>query len=169
MPRPDLTRVPPFYHGYISKVEEEDLMTSFHNQSPRMFEFLGAIPENKHDYAYAEGKWTVKQLVQHMADAERVFAYRALSFARNDENSLPGFDENAWAAESHASLRNWNDLLEEFRAIRRSTEYLFSSFNMEQFEATGKANNNSIYVLGLGFICVGHCHHHLGILKERYL
>ena len=169
MPRPDLSRVPEFYHGYINKVAEDDLVSSFDNQTPILFDFLESVPAAKHDYAYAAGKWTIKELVQHMIDAERVFAYRSLSFARFDKTNLPGFDENSWAANSNATARNWNDLIAEFKAIRQSTTYLFSSFNDEQLDATGTANNKSIYVLALGFICIGHCKHHIDVMKERYL
>ena len=169
MSKPDLSRVPDFFHKYINQVKEDDLMTAFNNQSASMFSFLGSIPKVKHDFAYDKDKWTIKELLQHMIDAERVFAYRALTFSRKDQNNLPGFDENAWAPESNATARKWEDMIEEFKAVRRSTEYLFSSFNASQLDSTGKANNHPIYVLGIGYICVGHCNHHLAILKERYL
>jgi hypothetical protein len=169
MPRPDLSKVPSFYHGYINKVAENDLPAAFTNQSKALFPFLESIPAAKHNYAYAAGKWTIKELIQHIIDAERVFTYRALTFSRKDETKLPGFDENAWAPESNAVSRNWKDMIEEFKAVRKATEYLFGSFNEGQLNATGIANNNSIYVMGIGFICVGHCTHHISILKERYL
>jgi hypothetical protein len=168
MPRPDLSRVPGFYHKYINLVKEDDLTTAFTNQSISMFSFFGSIPEAKHDFAYAEGKWTVKELLQHMLDAERVFVYRALTFSRKDENKLPGFDENAWTPQSNAAARNWKDIIEEFTSLRKSTELMFGSFSAEQLNSTGIANNNPVYVLALGFITIGHCDHHIGILKERY-
>jgi hypothetical protein len=169
MPRPDLSKVPSFYHGYINKVAENDLPAAFINQSKVLFPFLESIPAAKHNYAYAAGKWTIKELIQHMIDAERVFTYRALTFSRKDETKLPGFDENAWAPESNAVSRNWKDMIEEFKAVRKATEYLFGSFNEGQLNATGTANNNSISVMAIGFICLGHCTHHTAILKERYL
>jgi DinB superfamily len=169
MPRPDLSRVPSFYHKYINLVKEDELMTAFTNQSASLFSFFNSIPEAKHDYAYGEGKWTVKELLQHMLDAERVFVYRALTFSRKDENKLPGFDENEWAPESNAAARNWNEMVEEFKALRKSTELMFGSFNSSQLDSTGIANNNLVYVSAIGFIIIGHCNHHIGVLKERYL
>lgn len=169
MPRPDLTRVPDFYHNYINQVKEDDLLQAFKKNTEEFTGFLQSIPETKHDFRYAEDKWTVKELLQHIIDAERVFSYRALRFARKDEAHLPGFNENHFAKFSNAAERNWNDLVEEFKAVRKSTEYLFASFGPEQLDSEGIANTRSVYVLGIGFICVGHCMHHQNILKERYL
>jgi uncharacterized damage-inducible protein DinB len=169
MPRPDMNRVPAFSHKYINLVKEDDLMKAFSNYSASLFSLLDSIPADKHDYAYADGKWTVKELVQHMIDAERVFVYRALTFSRMDENKLPGFDENSWAPQSNAANRNWANMIDEFKALRKSTEYFFGSLNEKQLDASGFANNNSIYVLGLGFVSIGHAEHHAIILKERYL
>ena len=169
MSRPDLSRVPESFHGYINKVKQDDLMTAFDKQSKKMIRFFKNIPEEKHDYSYAEGKWTLKELLQHIIDAERVFCYRALTISRNDKTNLPGFDENAWAPASNAVARNWKDLIEEFKSTRKSSEYLFDSFSDEQLERNGTTNNNPNYVLGLGFIVVGHVAHHLKIIRERYL
>jgi len=169
MPRPDLSRVPEFYHGYISKVKENDLISALRNSTSELFSLLKAIPKEKHDYRYAEGKWTIKEVVQHMLDGERVFTYRALRFARKDDTALPGFDENLFAQTAKADKRNWNDMVEEFTALRKSTEAMFASFDNEQLEQTGIASENSIYVLGIGFIVAGHVNHHCQIVKERYL
>ena len=169
MPRPDLSRVPEFYHGYISKVKENDLMSALQNSTSELFSLLKAIPEEKHDYRYAEGKWTIKEVVQHMLDGERVFTYRALRFARKDDTALPGFDENLFAQTAKADKRNWNDMVEEFTALRKSTEAMFASFDNEQLEQTGIASENSIYVLGICFIVAGHVNHHCQVIKERYL
>ena len=123
----------------------------------------------KHDYRYAEGKWTIKEVVQHMMDGERVFTYRALRFARKDETHVPGFDENLFAQTAKADKRNWNEMVEEFAALRKASESMFASFDNEQLESEGVASERSIYVLGLGFIVAGHVNHHCGIIKERYL
>ena len=128
-----------------------------------------SIPEEKHNYAYAEGKWTVKEVVQHIIDAERVFSYRALRFARKDSTALPGFNENVFAANAKVDKRSWEDLLDELSVVRKSTELLFASFDQDQLEAEGISNNHSIYVLGIGFICAGHCLHHQKVIEERYL
>ncbi|HEY2722297.1 MAG TPA: DinB family protein [Chitinophagaceae bacterium] len=169
MPRPDLTRVPEFYHNYINQVPENDLMSAFRNQTPIVIDFFQTLPVNKIDYAYAEGKWTIKEILQHMIDAERVFAYRALRFARKDPTPLPGFDENLFAANARADKRSWNDVLEEFKAVRKSSELLYASFDEEQLNASGSSNNSVNYVLGFGYILVGHVLHHVKVVKERYL
>ena len=169
MARPDLSRVPEFYHGYISQVQENDLMEAFKNGTLTFTKFLESIPSSKHNYRYAEGKWTIKEVLQHIIDAERVFNYRALRFARKDPAPLPGFDENIFAANAKVEKRNWNDLLDEFKTVRRSSEQLFTSFDEEQLNATGIASNHSNYVLGFGYIIVGHSLHHMKVIKERYL
>src|SRR6188508_2238332 len=111
MPRPDLARVPGFYHNYINQVPETDLMTAFKNQTPIALQFFQTMSPNKIDHAYAEGKWTIKEILQHIIDAERVFSYRALRFARKDPTPLPGFDENLFAENARVDKRTWNDLL----------------------------------------------------------
>jgi len=167
--RPDLSRVPAFYHNYISYVPGDDLVEAFHSQTPAFIQFIESIPPDKYDYRYADGKWTVKEVLQHIIDAERIFSYRALRFARKDPTFLPGFDENAFADNAEAGKRDWNNLVEEFKSVRMSTEYLFASFDDDQLNAAGTSNNNSIYVLGIGFIVIGHSMHHVKVLKERYL
>lgn len=169
MPRPDLSRVPQFYHGYISKVREDDLLPALKSSTKGLFDLLKSIPADKHDHRYAEGKWTIKEVVQHMLDGERVFSYRALRFARKDETPLPGFDENLFAQTAKADRRNWNDMVEEFAALRKANEVMFASFDNEQLEQSGIASENSTYVLGIGFILAGHVNHHCQIIKERYL
>ena len=167
--RPDLNRVPQFFHNYIMHVPEDDLMTSFKNQTRVAIDFFSKLPGEKIDYAYAEGKWTIKEMLQHIIDAERVFCYRALRFARKDPTPLPGFDEDLFAANAKAAKRNWNELIEEFRVVRTGTELLFTSFDAEQLDSTGVCNNHPNHVLAWGYITIGHCLHHLRIIKERYL
>jgi uncharacterized damage-inducible protein DinB len=169
MPRPDLNRVPEFYHGYIKQVAEDDLLTALNSSRERFLSLLKIIPAEKYDYRYADGKWTVKEVVQHIIDSERVFTYRALRFARKDNTPLPGFNENLFTENAKAGKRNWNDLIEEFTAIRKSTELMFASFDNEQLDSAGISNNNSVYVLALGFMCAGHTYHHIQLLQDRYL
>lgn len=166
---PDLSRVGNWYHGYIKMVPEDNLTAAFSNKDNNLIAFLDSIPESKHDYRYAEGKWTIKEVLQHIIDAERVFAYRALRFARKDQTPLPGFDENLFAENSKASTRKWNDLMEEFKCVRRSSEMFFNSLDEDQLEANGISSNSPIYVRALGYIIIGHPLHHQKILKERYL
>ena len=169
MPRPDLSRVPEFYHGYIKTVKEDDLMTGLKSSTKNLFEVLRSIPVEKHDHRYAEGKWTIKEVVQHMLDGERVFAYRALRFARKDDTPLPGFDENLFAQTAKADKRSWTEMIEEFAALRKANEVMFASFDNDQLESSGIASESSTYVLGIGYILAGHVNHHCTVIKERYL
>ena len=167
--RPNLSIVPEFYHKYINQVPENDLMDAFKIESPLLIEFFESIPKEKQDYRYGDDKWTIKEVLQHIIDAERVFAYRALRFARKDPTPLPGFDENLFATNAKIENRNWNDLLEEFKVVRRSSGYLFGSFDIEQLHASGISNNNPSNVLAFGYVVIGHAIHHQKIIKERYL
>ncbi len=167
--RPDLSRVSQNFHIYINHVTEDELAEAFEKQSGSFVRFLDTIPAEKYDYRYGDDKWTTKEVIQHIIDAERIFAYRALRFARKDKTPLPGFDENAYASASKASVRNWDRLVEEFKVVRRSSELLFMSFDEEQLQSDGISSNSSNYVLGLGFILIGHAMHHQKIIKERYL
>ena len=167
--RPDLSRVGNSYHNYINLVTEDDLMEAFDKESASFIRFLDTIPTEKYDYRYAEGKWTIKEVLQHIIDAERIFAYRALRFARKDTTPLPGFDENLFAAASKADKRSWDKLVEEFKVVRRSSELLFHSFDEDQLQSDGISSNSPNYVLALGFILIGHATHHQKIIKERYL
>lgn len=169
MPRPDFKRIPVFYHVYVNQVHQNDLMTALIEQTEVFKKFLKKIPEKKRNYRYAKGKWTVKEILQHIIDTERVFAYRALCFSRKDKTPLPSFDENLYANNSKANKRIWNELVEEFNAVRKSTELLFNSLDKAQLNETGIASGNPVYVMGLGYLIVGHLAHHLNILKERYL
>lgn len=167
--RPDLSRVAPFYHNYINQVKEDDILKAFSRYTPATIEFFEKIPAEKYDYRYAEGKWTIKEVLQHIIDAERVFSYRALRFARKDTTPLPGFDENLFAENAKADTRNWQDLIEEFKAIRKASEYMFISFDEDQLQSNGTASNTPTYVLGVGYILIGHVVHHMNVIKERYL
>ncbi len=169
MARPELSRVPEWYHRYVNAVEESDLHEAIRNQTASFTRFLETLPVNKRDYRYAADKWTIKEMLQHIIDGERVFAYRSLCFARKDATPLPGFDENEYAANAKADSRDWNELVEEFKSVRRSTEFLFASFDNEQLESAGVASGKPVYVLGIGFVIVGHINHHVKVIEERYL
>jgi hypothetical protein len=169
MSRPDITRVPEHFHNYINQAKGSDLMKSLRKQTGSFLRFLEKIPKDKRDYRYAEDKWTIKEMLQHIIDAERIFAYRALCFARKDATPLPSFDENSYAANSKGECRKWKGLVNEFLVVRWSTEYLFGSFDEEQLEASGTCSGKSNYVLAIGFIIIGHANHHIKVAKERYL
>jgi hypothetical protein len=169
MARPDLSRIPDFYHNYINEAEDDNLIDALERNAKNFIKLLKEIPNKKRDYSYAEGKWTIKELLQHVIDGERIFAYRALCFARKDATPLPGFEENDYAENSKAGKRKWKDLVKEFKTVRESTIILMNSFDEEQLETSGTANGYSNYVLALGFIIAGHAAHHAKVLKERYL
>lgn len=168
MPRPDLTRVPDHFHGYINQVAGDDLVKALQESAQAFVNWLDALPENRRDYRYGPDKWTVREVVQHIVDAERIFAYRALCFARKDQTSLPSFDENSYADHSKAAQRNWDELLNEFKLLRQSNELLFSAMDDEQLDTFGTANNRPMNARAVGFTMAGHVNHHLRILKERY-
>ena len=160
----------PFYANYISHVSDEytlqeELEISLH----RFIKFVQDIPMDKFDYRYAEGKWTIKDIILHLIDAERIFAYRALRFARNDKTDLPGFEENDYVDEANANSRSIMDLLTELSAVRHATLLLFKSFNDYKLLRIGTANNNQMSVRALGFVIIGHQNHHQRIFEERYL
>ncbi len=169
MPNVDLTRVPSFYHKYIQKVAANELDEAFRIHQAELINTLRSLPEDKWDFRYAEGKWSVREMVQHMIDAERIFCYRALCFARRDPNPLPGFDENSYVESSNGDQRSSRELIEEMQVVQKASALLFASFTPEMLEETGVANNNPIYVKAIGFIVVGHTLHHLEVMKERYL
>jgi hypothetical protein len=169
MPRPDLQRVPAFFHGYINDTSEEEMVLALQNSTESFLSFLKTIPPEKHDYRYAEDKWTIKELLQHVIDTERIFAYRALRFARKDDTPLSGFNENLFAKNAKAEKRQWEDMVSEFSLLRKVNEMMYASFDEEQLESTGISNNHPVYVRAMGFISAGHVNHHLKIIKERYL
>jgi len=131
--------------------------------------FVQDIPMDKFDYRYAEGKWTIKEIIQHLIDAERVFAYRALRISRNDKTPLPGFQENDYIANTDSNKRHLQSLLTELAVVRQSTLALFKSFSEEQLKRVGIASNNIISVRAIGFLIIGHQKHHQNIFKEKYL
>ncbi|RYY55185.1 MAG: DinB family protein [Chitinophagaceae bacterium] len=167
--RPDLSRVNPFYHNYINQVPESSILEAFRTHTARYLAVFSAVPEDKRDYRYGPGKWTIREMLQHIIDTERVFAYRALCFARKGPEALPGFDENVFADNSKASTRDWDDLLAEFSHVRESSRLLFASFDEEQLESAGISNGSPAYVRVLGYTLLGHVSHHLNILEQRYL
>jgi hypothetical protein len=169
MPAPDLSTVPTFYHNYVRKAGENDLTQVMDKHMTSFVSVLETIPDERWDHRYAEGKWSIRELVQHVIDAERIFCYRALRFSRKDRTPLPGFDENPYVDASRASRRTRASLLAELRSVQESTLLLFASFDEEHLAETGEANGNPISVNTIGYIIVGHALHHLAVLEERYL
>lgn len=169
MTKPSPTTYPEYFQRYINQVKEDDLKLAFKNQMPAAEIFFQSISEEFSKKKYAEGKWTIKEVLQHIIDAERVFSYRAMCFARKEHHILPSFDENGYALNSNANDRDWNELIKEFSATRKSTEYLFNSFTDDALNTVGKASDYTISVSAVGFVTVGHVTHHIRIIQERYI
>jgi uncharacterized damage-inducible protein DinB len=161
---------PEFYQKYFSELKNDfELLEELEASHHYFIKFVQDIPLEKHDYRYAEGKWTIKEIIQHIIDCERVFAYRALRFSRGDKNELVGFDVNNYIEQSNANQRHLKDLLMEFSLVRHSSITLFKSFTEEQLLNSGIASNFNVSVRALGFIMVAHQEHHKLIFVERYL
>ena len=158
-----------FYAIYMQEAGDEDLYEDLEISLHAFIRFVQDIPMDKFDYRYAEGKWTIKEIIQHVIDTERVFAYRALRISRNDKTPLPGFDENDFVLNTNANDRHLQSLLTELSIVRQSTLALFKSFSEEQLKRIGIASNNEISVRAIGFIIIGHQKHHQRIFQERYL
>ncbi|MBD1210108.1 MAG: DinB family protein [Ignavibacteria bacterium] len=167
--RPESTEYPKYYANYIGKVQGDDLFAAMQATHRDTQALIGSLTEEQLRYRYAEGKWTIKDIIGHLIDAERIFAYRALRFARKDKTDLPGFDENEYVPASNANERNIHDLLAEFTVVRASTLSLLKSFSEEMLTQIGTANQNPISVRSLAYIIGGHEMHHLAVIKERYL
>ncbi|WP_456420414.1 DinB family protein [Lutibacter sp.] len=158
-----------FYKNYITILGEVNLLDVLNNSLENLINTLKNLPEEKLQYRYEEGKWTIKELIQHIIDAERVLSYRALRFARNDTTNLQGFDEDWYVKNSNGNDRNFDELLNEFSLLRKATILLFKSFSNEMLTNIGSANGSDISVRALGFIIAGHQIHHLNIITKKYL
>jgi len=169
MQRPAENDYASFYAGYVARVPEEDVLPAIEQQSSETQRLISSLDESRAKYRYAEGKWSVKEVIGHMTDAERVFGYRALCIARGDKNSLPGFDEQADM--QHANFDSWRlgDLGEAYALVRRANIVFFRNLADEDWDRRGVANNSEVTVRALAYILVGHERHHLNVLRERYL
>ena len=169
MIRPDIENVPAFFKTYVDYVKDMDLLDALRHASKLVQQLVPYIPEDKGQYRYAEGKWTVKEVINHMMDAERIFVYRALRFSRNDQTPLPPFDENLYAPEANAHNRTVQQLAKEMKRLRETTIDFFTSLTPEMLQREGTASGKKLSVLNLGYIIAGHDIHHHKILHERYL
>jgi uncharacterized damage-inducible protein DinB len=160
---------PSYFKTYIEPLGAVNLIDILNNSMDDLMNTLKDLPEEILLIRYVEGKWTIKEIVQHIVDTERILSYRALRFSRNDTSILNGFNEDWFVENSNANNRNFHDLLEEFTYLRESNILLFNSFTHEMLQKTGFVNDAKISVAALGFIIAGHQIHHLKIIKERYL
>lgn len=166
-PLPD--EYPKWAANEIEAVIYNNLLGGLEDSFNKTFSFLEKLSEKEVAYRYAEGKWSIKQMWQHIIDVERVLAYRALRYARKDETVLQGFDQNKYAEVSNADARNFNDILFEYAVVRKSTIALFNSFTEEIFMLKGTAGKSVMTVRALGYLILGHEIHHMQIIQERYL
>lgn len=167
--RPGAGEYAEYYGRYIDLVKTNDLLHLMKMQIIDLQAMLADVGAEQEDFAYAEGKWSIKQLVGHITDSERIFACRALRIARGDQTPLPGFDENDYAANGRFDRRTLPDLGHEYAVVREATVALFKSFDAETLLRRGTANNQTVSVRALLYIIAGHQLHHERILRERYL
>ena len=169
MQRPEPSEHNEYYGLYIGKVPEGNIISILDQQLAQTLDTLSNLPPERADYAYEPGKWTIKEVMGHLIDTERVFAYRALHFARNDPAPMPSLEQDDWAGASNASARSLEDLLEEFAAVRKSNIALFKSFSDDMWMRRGTASGFEFTVRAFPYIIVGHEIHHRLLLQERYL
>jgi hypothetical protein len=167
--RPAPDEFAPYYAGYIAQVPDGDVIEALIGGAEIAAALLHDISEETASHAYAEGKWTLKEVIQHCADAERIFAYRALRFARGDATDLPGWDEKRYAPASGANARPFASLLDELESVRESTVTLFEGLPEASWSLRGTANGTPVSVRGIAWITAGHLLHHLEVIQERYL
>lgn len=159
----------PYYANYIKILGQVSLMSALKKGRAEFLDFVGTIPDDKLTCSYADGKWSIAAVLVHLVDAERVFQYRALRFARNDKTPLPGFEQNGYSSESYADKKSKDQLIQEFSTVRDATVVLFGTFGQNILKRTGVADNAPMSVGAVGFVICGHQAHHLAVIKERYL
>lgn len=158
-----------YYQNYIDKSGDLSMLDGLRSNLDAIISFYQNIPDDKLEYRYAEGKWTIKEIIQHLMDAERVFAYRALRAARHDGTNLPGFEQDDYVLTSKANRRTMHQLLEEYKVLRSSTIHLLESLSQQDLSKIGMASGSPISARAVGFIIIGHENHHREIIEQRYL
>jgi hypothetical protein len=166
--RPANTEYAPFYAGYVGQVQEEDVLPVLEEQVDVLRRLAETLPADREGFRYAPGKWSVREVIGHLADGERVFGYRALCIGRGDQTSLPGFDENAYMENASFDQRTVADLVEELVLVRQANLILFRHLGEEGMAQVGTANDAPVSVRALAYVMAGHLRHHLNILRERY-
>lgn len=169
MKKSDINPMPAFFDRYINLVEDVDLLEALETHTPEALFSETDLLEALGDSVYAPGKWTIKDIIQHCIDTERIMSYRALRFARNDQTPLPGFEENNYAQNTLTAERSLEDLLDEFEIVRAATLAQFQNFSEPMLQRFGQASSSTISVGALGFMVVGHAIHHMNVIRERYL
>lgn len=168
MSRPTETEYAPDYQSYVSHVTEDEILPAMRSQIDAVDVLLDRVAPERETYAYAEGKWTIRQIVGHLIDGERVFGYRALCIARGETQDLPSFDENEYMVSAPYDQIELEDLLSEFRLVRLSNIAMLRTLDEAAWTRMGMANGAPVSVRALAYIMVGHARHHMGVLRERY-
>ena len=168
MSRPAETEYASPYQSYVTHVTEDDIMAAMRSQIDALDVLLDRVAPERETYAYAEGKWTIRQIVGHLIDGERVFGYRVLCIARGETQNLPGFDENEYMLNAPYENVELEDLLSEFRLARLSNIAMLRTLDETAWTRMGMANGVPVSVRALAYIMVGHARHHMGVLRERY-
>jgi hypothetical protein len=167
--KPEPTEYDAYYHKYISLVPETDIRDAFAAQPDELRNVLTGLPEEKGTFAYADGKWTIKEVLSHLIDGERIFAYRMLRISRGDETPIEGFEQDGYIENSNANNRPFADLLDEFDLSRKASVLMLNNLDANALSRMGTASALPISVRALANICIGHVRHHMAILRERYL
>jgi hypothetical protein len=167
--RPASSDYAPYYERYISLIPEGDILGTLSAQLDETLSFLAGIPESRAGHRYAPGKWSIREVVGHLIDGEKIFGDRALRIGRGDTTPLPGFDEDAYVANANFDNVALADLAHEFELARRSNIMMFRHFPREAWERRGTANGNPVSVIAIAFIMAGHEMHHAGVIRSRYL
>lgn len=158
----------PYYQGYVAHVNEDEILPVLRSQLDALDVLLGRVSPEHETFRYAEGKWSIREVVGHLIDAERVFGYRAFSIARGERQNLPGFDENEYMLTAPYEQIELEDLLSELRLVRLANIAMLRNLDEESWLRMGTANDNQVSVRALAFIMAGHLRHHMGVLRERY-
>jgi hypothetical protein len=169
IPHPNPAHTPDYFKPYLEQVGDNDVLEMLATSVTDFPTWLRTIPTHKLDYRYAEGKWTLRELILHITDSERVFAYRALRFARRDKTPLSGFEQDDYISNSVASQRSLESLISEFVAVRQASLALFSNLSPETCELFGSANGYTISVAALAYATAGHEWHHRKVFEKKYL
>jgi hypothetical protein len=168
--RPGADEYAPAFAGYVAEIgDDEDVLAVLTSQHDDVLARLGSVPESRGEYRYASGKWSLKEVVGHLSDTERVFAYRALRIGRGDSTPLPGFDDQAWIAELGASDRLLAGMVEEWGHVRAATLALFRFLSPAAWQRRGIASDQPISVRSLAYVIAGHLRHHMEVVEARYL
>lgn len=169
MSKPEKTEYAEYYETYVSLVDEIDIVSAFQNQLAGLENLFAGIAEEKGAYAYAAGKWSIKELLGHLIDGERIFSHRAFRFSRADQTPLASFEQDDYITHGNFNNRSLADLIEEFSLLRRANIILFKNLSAGAWTRTGTASDAEVSVRALAFIMVGHVRHHTNVLKARYL